>query len=68
MTPRRKAALLWGVIGGLSFLVAAQGYVLVVARLPVGTLGLLGVAVVVSGVTAVATGLFRRRLAQKEQR
>ena len=68
MTPRRKAALLWGVIGGLSFLVAAQGYVLLVARLPVGTLGLLGIAVVVGGVTTVATGLFQRRLAQKEQR
>ncbi len=68
MTPRRKAALLWGVIGGLSFLVAAQGYVLLVARLPVGTLGLLGVAVLVGSVATVTTGLLQRRLAQKEQR
>jgi hypothetical protein len=68
VTPRRKAALLWGVIGGLSFLVAAQGYVLLVARLPVGTLGLLGVAVLVGSVATVTTGLLQRRLAQKEQR
>ncbi|ERH13018.1 MAG: hypothetical protein J07HB67_02050 [halophilic archaeon J07HB67] len=68
MTPRRKATLLWGAIGALSFLVAAQGYVLLVARLPVGTLGLLGLAVVVGGVTTVATGVLQRRLAQKEQR
>jgi len=68
VTPRRKAALLWGAIGGLSFLVAAQGYVLLVARLPIGTLGLLGIAVVVGLVTTVATGVLRRRLTQKEQR
>ena len=68
MTPRRKAALLWGAIGALSFLVAAQGYVLLVARLPVGTLGLLGIGTVVGGVTTAVTYRLSGRFARKEQR
>jgi len=68
VTPRRKSALLWGAIGALSFLVTAQGYVLLVARLPVGTLGLLGIGAVVGCVTTVVTHRLAGWFARKEQR
>jgi hypothetical protein len=50
---RLQSAILWGLVGGFSFLVLAQGYRLVTGRGP-RLLALLGVAVVV---TAVAAGL-----------
>ncbi len=68
MTPRRKSALLWGAIGALSFLVLAQGYVLLVGRLPVGFLGRLGVGLLVGAVTTGLSAVTERRLAAKEQR
>jgi hypothetical protein len=68
VTPRRKSALLWGAIGALSFLVLAQGYVLLVGRLPVGFLGRLGVGLLVGAVTTGLSAVTERRLAAKEQR
>ncbi|MFB6123051.1 MAG: hypothetical protein ABEJ78_06300 [Haloferacaceae archaeon] len=55
MTPRRKSSLLWGAVGALTVLVAAQGYQLLVAPLgfaPATLVALaLGVGVGVAGVT-----------------
>lgn len=54
MEPRRRASLLWGLVGALSFLVLAQGYRLVTDR-GVGPLALLGVAIAVfAGATALS--------------
>lgn len=52
MRPRTKASLLWGVVGGMTFLVLAQGYRLVAPFDP-GYPTLFGVALVV---TAAAAG------------
>ena len=53
MRPRVKSSLLWGVVGALSFLVLAQGYVLVTAE-SLSFLVMLGVALAV-GVAAVGS-------------
>ncbi|MFB6111583.1 MAG: hypothetical protein ABEJ35_03505 [Halobacteriaceae archaeon] len=50
MTPRLRAALLWGVVGGVTVLVAGQGLRLV-GPPPVSYTAMLGVAVVVTAVT-----------------
>jgi len=47
---RAKSAALWGVVGGIAFLVAAQGYLLLDGDLPVGYAGLFALA----GVLAVS--------------
>lgn len=47
MDPHRKAALLWGIVGGLAFLVLVQGYELATDR-----------AVTVPVKFAVAVGVF----------
>jgi hypothetical protein len=67
VTPRRKSALLWGAVGALAFLVLAQGYVLVVGRLPVGMLGRLAIGVAVGAVVAGVTYATEHRIARKEQ-
>ena len=51
MKGRTRSALLWGVVGALSFLVAVQGYQLAVGGLPL-PLWIVGVAAV--GVAAVS--------------
>lgn len=61
MNPRRKATLLWGVIGTLAFLVFLQGYLLVSDEW-VDPLVAVAVALVVGLVAAVATGLLQGRL------
>jgi hypothetical protein len=51
--PRTKASVLWGLVGGLAFLVLVQGYELVAGEgvtVPVKA----AVAVVVAGATVVA--------------
>ncbi|AAV47310.1 unknown [Haloarcula marismortui ATCC 43049] len=53
MDPRTKASLLWGVVGGLAFLVLIQGYELL-AGVPVSIPAKAGVAVAV-GVGATLT-------------
>jgi polyferredoxin len=65
VTPRRKSALLWGVVGLLAFLVLVQGYQLLVGPTPVGFLGKLVVGVGVGAVTAGASYLVEAQLARK---
>jgi len=59
--PATKSSLLWGVVGGLSFLVLAQGYELL-GDLGVGLGPKVAVAVVVAVGAAVATHATRDRL------
>jgi len=62
--PHVRASLLWGVVGGLAFLVLVQAYHLLGGEfVGIATMG--GVAVAVAGVTAVAAHLVRRRLASR---
>jgi hypothetical protein len=62
--PRARSALLWGLVGGLSFLVLAQGYRLV-APLGLDTLALLGLGCVVAVVTAGLSYVAEPRLAAR---
>ena len=72
MNPRRKSALLWGVVGAMAFLVAHQGYLLAGgAFLGIGPIA--GVAVVVFASTAASAyyaerrfGLFVRRFQTRD--
>jgi hypothetical protein len=59
---RARSALLWGVVGALTFLTAVQGYQLVVTRLRASAFVLLGAALVVGGVTAGLSYLLEARL------
>ncbi|WP_436908338.1 hypothetical protein [Halosimplex marinum] len=61
VAPATKSSLLWGLVGGLSFLVLAQGYELL-GDLGVGFAPKLGVAAVVAVGAATATHLTRDRL------
>lgn len=63
--PRAKSALLWGAIGCFSFLVALQGYRLLVAPLSFGVLGALGIGLVVGVVVAGVTYVTEGRIAAK---
>ncbi|MFB6292812.1 MAG: hypothetical protein ABEH60_00945 [Halonotius sp.] len=65
MTPRRKSSLLWGLVGTLTFLVLALGYALAGGQLPVGPLGLGGIAVFVGVVVAVLAAVVEPRLRAK---
>ena len=61
MTPRGRAALLWGAIGALAFLVLHGAYLLVGgAFLGVGPIA--GVTALVFAATAVASDFAERRL------
>ena len=59
---RTKAALLWGVVGALGFLVLAQGYLLVSGQ-RVSYPPLLGVAVAVFAASAVTAHVAADRVA-----
>lgn len=61
MNERRRRALLWGVIGALSFLVAIQGYELL-TEATVDVPVKFGVAVAVGAGATVATGFLQGRL------
>ena len=61
MRPATKEVLLWGVIGGLSFLVLAQGYELL-AEDPISAAVKAGVAMVVAVGAAVTTRQLQGRL------
>jgi hypothetical protein len=58
---RRRAALGWGLVGALAFLVLALGYQLLGGE-PVDPVVLGGVTVVVFAATTAATALLRGRL------
>lgn len=66
MDPRVKASVLWGLVGGLAFLVLVQGYELVAGE-GVSVLVKAGVAVVVAVVATVVTRLTRPRLYGNER-
>jgi len=66
MNPHRKAALLWGLVGGLAFLVLVQGYELFTSQ-GVAALVKLAVAVAVFAVSTAATYGLQPRLAGNER-
>ena len=61
MDPEVKSSLLWGMVGGLAFLVLLQGYQLFTDQF-VSVELVAGVAVVVGTVTAAVAQLLRPRL------
>ncbi|WP_058993910.1 hypothetical protein [Haloarcula sp. CBA1127] len=61
MDPRTKASLLWGVVGGLAFLVLIQGYELL-AGTPVSIPAKAGVAVAVGVGATFAANHMQSRL------
>lgn len=65
MDPRRKASLLWGIVGGLAFLALVQGYELVGDPSLSPTIKV-GVAAAVTAVTALVVHRTRRRLRENE--
>ena len=60
MEPRRKSAMLWGLIGALSFGVLYQGYV--IAGAPLDWRVLAGGMVLVGAITAVLAPVVEQRL------
>jgi hypothetical protein len=67
LPPRLKSSLLWGVVGGLSFLVLVQGYELLTDRgVAVGVKA--GVGFAVALVAAATTHVTRDRLPPKNER
>lgn len=66
MDARRKDSLLWGVVGGLAFLVLVQGYELL-ADEGVALAVKAGVAAAVLAVTALAAHTLRPQLAGNER-
>jgi hypothetical protein len=67
MEPAVKASLLWGLVGGLTFLVLLQGYHLLRGEF-VGFGVMVGVAGVVCLLTAVSTHVLRPVVAQRNKR
>ncbi|MFW5939006.1 MAG: hypothetical protein ACOCSD_05965 [Halolamina sp.] len=65
MTPRTKSALLWGTVALLTFLVAVQGYQLVVEPFPATIPVVVAAAVVVAALTAGTAYLTEHRLRAK---
>ena len=61
---RRRAALLWGLVGALSFLVLVQGYELL-AEPGVGVPAKVGVALAVGLAATAATYVLQGRLAAR---
>jgi hypothetical protein len=67
MDPRRKSSLLWGAIGGLSFLVLLQSYHLFVGEF-IGVGPMAVGAVLVSVASSLVTHHLRPRLAPRNER
>lgn len=65
MRSRVKSALLWGAVGALAFLVAVQGYQLVVGGLALPLLAVGAVALVVAAATAGVAYALEPRLLRK---
>ena len=61
MNQSRKDSLLWGLVGGLAFLVMVQGYELLTEWALAASLKV-GIAVVVAAIAAEATHLLRPHL------
>ena len=65
MNPRQKSAILWGLVGAMAVVVAAQGYMLVGGSVPIGVAAVVGVAIGVGVVTAIVTYAIEYRLLAK---
>lgn len=66
MEPHQKASVLWGVVGGLAFLVLVQGYELL-AGTAVTVLAKAGVALAVAATVTAAAYVVRPRLYGNER-
>jgi hypothetical protein len=62
---RVRSALLWGLVGVLSTLVAVQGYRLLVGPLPLGVGGTALLALAAGAVVALSSYLVEDRLARR---
>ncbi|MDS0297712.1 hypothetical protein NDI76_03025 [Halogeometricum sp. S1BR25-6] len=65
MTPRTRSAVLWGLVGTLSFLVLVQGYRLLVGTLNIGFGATAAVAVLVGLVVTATAYATEHRLSAK---
>ncbi|WP_138007057.1 hypothetical protein [Halalkalirubrum salinum] len=65
MDPRQKSAVLWGLVGAMAVVVAAQGYLVVGESLPIGIAAVVWVAIAVGIVTAIVTYAVEYRLLAK---
>ncbi len=65
VTGRLRSALLWGVVGLFSFLVAVQGYLLLGGRVPLSLLETGAVAGAVGAVVATVSYVAEPRLLRK---
>ena len=65
MKRRSKSSLLWGVVGALTFVVLAQGYLIGVGSLPTSYVGMVVLGTVVGGVVGTVSYLTEPWLATK---
>lgn len=65
MKRRTKSSLLWGVVGALTFLVLAQGYLIGVGPLPTSYLGMVVIGITIGGTVGVMSYLTEPWLAAK---
>ena len=63
MNRRTKSSLLWGVVGGMTFVVLAQGYLILLGSLPIGWVGLAAIGLLIAAVVATVSYMVEPRLA-----
>jgi len=62
---RTKSSLLWGVVGALTFVVLAQGYLIGIGSLPTSYVGMVGLGAIIGGVVGTVSYLTEPWLATK---
>jgi len=60
---RTKSSLLWGIVGGMTFVVLAQGYLILFGSLPIGWVGLAAIGLLIAAVVATVSYTVEPRLA-----
>jgi len=60
-----KSSLLWGVIGGMLFVVLAQGYLILVGPLPTSYVGMLSIGLLVGVTVGTVSYVLEPRLTAK---
>ena len=65
---RLRSAVLWGVVGGLSVVVLAQGWLLVGGSVPVSYGGVVALAGGVAAITGAVTFVTEHRIARKRSK
>lgn len=65
---RLRSAVLWGVVGGFSVVVSAQGWLLVGGSIPVSYGGVAALAGGVAATTAAVTFVTEHRIARKRSK